>query len=236
MGLAGATAGALSGVVVQAWGYATLALLAALATGPLIALLLGGRCERGSCRRSSGRLSKDVLVLRVAHDRASACRPASPTTNSNPMTPGAMVMNDIVPSGFLRDATSLLHSPKSNTVVALSWRHRDVAQRGVRVARRQLAASRRVGRHGQQLALGRELLEERSSPAPRPRRPPRADRRTAPPGACAGTASRMIQPGSPLVRTTAPTPLLRAATSCRCESRSCRRRGAPPARRTSCRP
>jgi MFS family permease len=39
MGLAGATAGALSGVVVQSWGYATLTLLAALATAPLVALL-----------------------------------------------------------------------------------------------------------------------------------------------------------------------------------------------------
>ncbi len=41
MGLAGASAGALSGVVVQTWGYPTLTLLGALATGPLIALLLG---------------------------------------------------------------------------------------------------------------------------------------------------------------------------------------------------
>jgi hypothetical protein len=39
MGLAGASAGALSGVVVQAWGYSTLTLLAALATAPLIALV-----------------------------------------------------------------------------------------------------------------------------------------------------------------------------------------------------
>lgn len=42
MGLAGASAGALSGAVVQAWGYPTLTLLAALATAPLILLLLGG--------------------------------------------------------------------------------------------------------------------------------------------------------------------------------------------------
>jgi MFS family permease len=42
MGLAGATAGALSGVVVEHWGYSTLVLLAALATAPLILLLLGG--------------------------------------------------------------------------------------------------------------------------------------------------------------------------------------------------
>jgi MFS family permease len=39
MGLAGATAGALSGVIVAAWGYSTLALLAALATAPLIILV-----------------------------------------------------------------------------------------------------------------------------------------------------------------------------------------------------
>lgn len=39
MGLAGASAGALSGVIVEAWGYSTLTLLAALAAVPLIALL-----------------------------------------------------------------------------------------------------------------------------------------------------------------------------------------------------
>lgn len=38
MGLAGASAGALSGVVVSAWGYPMLALVAAIATLPLIAL------------------------------------------------------------------------------------------------------------------------------------------------------------------------------------------------------
>jgi MFS family permease len=38
MGLAGATAGAVSGLVVAAWGYSTLTLLAALATAPLIVL------------------------------------------------------------------------------------------------------------------------------------------------------------------------------------------------------
>ncbi|MEP6688382.1 MAG: MFS transporter [Gemmatimonadales bacterium] len=40
MGLAGASAGAISGVIVQAWGYPTLTLLAALATAPLIALIV----------------------------------------------------------------------------------------------------------------------------------------------------------------------------------------------------
>jgi MFS family permease len=39
MGLAGATAGAISGVIVEGWGYPTLTLLAALATAPLIVLL-----------------------------------------------------------------------------------------------------------------------------------------------------------------------------------------------------
>jgi MFS family permease len=38
MGLAGASAGAISGVIVEAWGYPTLTLLAALATVPLIVL------------------------------------------------------------------------------------------------------------------------------------------------------------------------------------------------------
>jgi hypothetical protein len=38
MGLAGAMAGAVSGVIVAAWGYSTLTLLAALATAPLIVL------------------------------------------------------------------------------------------------------------------------------------------------------------------------------------------------------
>ncbi len=39
MGLAGASAGAISGVIVEAWGYSTLTLLAALATAPLIVLV-----------------------------------------------------------------------------------------------------------------------------------------------------------------------------------------------------
>jgi predicted MFS family arabinose efflux permease len=48
MGLAGASAGAISGVIVEAWGYPTLTLLAALATAPLIALLLGQGRTAGS--------------------------------------------------------------------------------------------------------------------------------------------------------------------------------------------
>ena len=38
MGLAGASAGALSGIVVNAWGYPTLALVAALAATPFVVL------------------------------------------------------------------------------------------------------------------------------------------------------------------------------------------------------
>jgi MFS family permease len=48
MGLAGATAGALSGVVVEHWGYPTLAALAALGTVPLIVMLLGGLSAGGT--------------------------------------------------------------------------------------------------------------------------------------------------------------------------------------------
>ena len=44
-----------------------------------------------------------------------------PTTNSNPLIPGAMVMNDTDPSGLCRVAISLCHSPKSNTVFWPSW-------------------------------------------------------------------------------------------------------------------
>jgi MFS family permease len=39
MGLAGASAGAISGVIVDAWGYPALTLLAALATVPLLVLV-----------------------------------------------------------------------------------------------------------------------------------------------------------------------------------------------------
>jgi MFS family permease len=46
MGIAGASAGALSGIVVQAFGYPTLALVAALTTAPLAALALVHRPAR----------------------------------------------------------------------------------------------------------------------------------------------------------------------------------------------
>jgi MFS family permease len=50
MGLAGWTAGALSGLITAQWGYAALTLVAALATVPLIALLLGrARIEPSPC-------------------------------------------------------------------------------------------------------------------------------------------------------------------------------------------
>ena len=56
-------------------------------------------------------------MLRVARSTSVFFGPV-PTTNSKPVIPGAMVRNEIVPSGFLREATSLFHSPKSKTVAA----------------------------------------------------------------------------------------------------------------------
>ena len=53
MGLAGASAGALSGVVVYAWGFPMLGLIAALATVPFIAL---------ATRREGGQRSKDRVA------------------------------------------------------------------------------------------------------------------------------------------------------------------------------
>jgi len=46
----------------------------------------------------------------------------SPTTNSNPSSVGSMVMNEMLPSSFFRDATALFHSPKSNTVCSFALR------------------------------------------------------------------------------------------------------------------
>lgn len=46
MGLAGASAGALSGVVMQLWGYSTLTVLAAFAAAPLLVLTWAGRERR----------------------------------------------------------------------------------------------------------------------------------------------------------------------------------------------
>jgi MFS family permease len=53
MGLAGASAGAVSGVIVHAWGYPILALLTALATVPLIVSLLVSRAAASDTRAES---------------------------------------------------------------------------------------------------------------------------------------------------------------------------------------
>ena len=50
MGLAGASAGAASGLVVQGWGYPTLTLAAALATGPLVVLAMRAGGARSAAR------------------------------------------------------------------------------------------------------------------------------------------------------------------------------------------
>ena len=57
MGLAGACAGALSGLVVSAWGYPVLALVAAIATVPLIVLVFAIRPEIQSGMRNLSRTS-----------------------------------------------------------------------------------------------------------------------------------------------------------------------------------
>jgi MFS family permease len=59
MGLAGALAGAVSGVIVEGWGYPTLTLLAAIATAPLVVLVTwptsrgGKRADRGEAPRAA---------------------------------------------------------------------------------------------------------------------------------------------------------------------------------------
>ncbi|MEZ0336111.1 MAG: MFS transporter, partial [Gemmatimonadales bacterium] len=53
MGLAGASAGAISGVIVEAWGYPTLTGLAAIATAPLMVLLSVSKNPRGDPHSSS---------------------------------------------------------------------------------------------------------------------------------------------------------------------------------------
>ncbi len=65
MGLAGATAGALSGVIVDAWGYPTLTLLAALATAPLIVLvsLSASRSDRADPVVPAERQRSDAVSL-----------------------------------------------------------------------------------------------------------------------------------------------------------------------------
>ncbi len=62
MGLAGAMAGAVSGVVVAAWSYSTLTLLAALATVPLI-LLVSLPTARGTGSRDSPGLTRTSVYV-----------------------------------------------------------------------------------------------------------------------------------------------------------------------------
>ncbi len=65
MGLAGASAGAISGVIVAAWGYSTLTALAALGTAPLIALLSFSRkgiSPFAGAERAGGQQESDPLT------------------------------------------------------------------------------------------------------------------------------------------------------------------------------
>jgi predicted MFS family arabinose efflux permease len=53
MGLAGASAGALSGVVMSAWGYPVLALVAAMSTAPLIVLSFAIRARSAGAQQAA---------------------------------------------------------------------------------------------------------------------------------------------------------------------------------------
>jgi hypothetical protein len=64
MGLAGASAGAISGVIVHAWGFSTLTLLAAVATVPLI-VLVSFSTNRGADRFSRGEGSHRQRSARI---------------------------------------------------------------------------------------------------------------------------------------------------------------------------
>jgi MFS family permease len=64
MGLAGALAGAISGVIVEAWGYSTLTLLAALATAPLI-VLVSFSTDRSGDRAGLGEESERQRSARI---------------------------------------------------------------------------------------------------------------------------------------------------------------------------
>ena len=71
MGLAGASAGAISGVIVQAWGYPTLTVLAALVTGPLIVLVWSSGERVGDAvglGQELGRRGVRIEAVRKAED------------------------------------------------------------------------------------------------------------------------------------------------------------------------
>ncbi len=133
-----------------------------------------------------------------------------------------------MPSGFLRVATSLFHSPKSNTVAAPAWLTVDLAERGVRVVRRELRRLGRVGRDtSSSLRSAASCVEEASSP-PRDVRvglglavEQHLEQLAAERG-CGSPSPGRRWSGSPRRR------CARAARSCRCGSRSGRRRGARP--------
>ncbi len=80
----------------------------------------------------------------------------SATTNSNPEIVGSIVMNEIVPSSFFREATALFHSPTSKSVAVPSLSTFNLAERRVRVARGQLRDGGRVGRDDETLPLLRD--------------------------------------------------------------------------------
>ena len=101
-----------------------------------------------------------------------------------------------MPSGLWREATSLFHSPKSNTVARSDVAHGDLAER-VRSRSAPRACRHPPHRQARRAACARRRSARRSSCRRRPRRrPPPGGRRRAPRAACAGTAPRSSQPGS----------------------------------------
>ena len=92
-------------------------------------------------------------MLRVAQDERARLPSLSATTNSNPSIVGSIVMKEIVPSSFFRDATALCHSPTSKTTVAVGLLHVHVAERRARVARGELRRGGGVRRDDEPLAL-----------------------------------------------------------------------------------
>ena len=149
-----------------------------------------------------------------------------PTTNSSPSNPGIVVRNETVPSGFLREATSLLNSPKSKTC-PLSLRDDDLTERVARVARGSFATS--AGSGGTVRSLRSAAIRSFIALAA-------AATSLSASGLPSNSTSRSLRRKLPEIappgRRSSARPRLRrapAATSCRSCSRSCRRRGARPA-------
>src|SRR6266566_4540445 len=126
------------------------------------------------------------------------------TTNSKPSTPGSMVRNEIEPSGFFRDATSLRNSPKSNTVRPPAGRTSMSPRASLWKCRASFAAS--AGSAGTVRSFRSaascvyQFFPCAATSASASARPSNSTSRSL-----RWNTSRITQPGFPLVSTTAPT-------------------------------